>query len=101
MTNIDFTPTAFTVKDPGNGQQRRYEAALHPQAVADAARVFTQFADLYPSLAALVVPDHFVQLYCQAKDSASWSGSYGVSYERQQGIFLSLVEEAVRRNRLS
>ena len=99
--DIDFSPTAFTVKDPGNGKERRYEAALHPQAVADGARVFTHFAGLYPSLAALVVPDHFVQLYCQAKDSASWSGSYGVSYERQQGIFLSLVETAVTQNRFS
>ena len=99
--DIDFTPTAFTVKDPGNGKERRYEATLHPQAVADAARVFTHFAGLYPGLTALVVPDHFVQLYCQAKDNASWSGSYGVSYERQQGIFLSLVETAVTQNRFS
>jgi len=27
--DIDFTPTAFTVKDPGNGKERRYEATHH------------------------------------------------------------------------
>ena len=99
--DIDFSPTAFTVKDPGNGKDRRYEAVTHPRSVADGARVFTQFAEKYPSLAALVVPDHFIQLFCQAQDSASWSGGYGVSYERQQGIFLSLVETAVTQNRFN
>ena len=101
MTNIDFTPTAFTVKDPGNGKERRYEAVTHPRSVADAARVFTQFTELYPNLAAGVVPDHFIQLFCRAQDSASWSGGYGVSYEQQLGIFLNLAEEAAKRNRFS
>jgi hypothetical protein len=101
MSNIDFTPTAFTVKDPGNGKERRYEAVHYPQAVGDAARVFTHFADLYPSLAALVVADHFIQLYCQAKDNASWSGGYGVSYETQQGIFLSLAEKGLGQARFN
>ena len=101
MSNIDFTPTAFTVKDPGNGKERRYEASHHPQMVADAQRVFTLFADSYPTLAGQVVPDHFVQLFCQAQDSASWSGSYGVSFERQQFILLTLLESAAKQNRFS
>ena len=101
MSNIDFTPTAFTVKDPGNGKERRYEAVHYPRAVADAQRVFAQLAEAYPTLAASVVPDHFIQLFCRAQDSASWSGGYGVSYETQQGIFLGLAEEAANRNRFS
>ena len=101
MANIDFSPTAFTVKDPGNGKERRYEAVTHPRAVTDAARVFTQFAEIYPTLAATVVPDHFIQLYCRAQDNASWSGGYGVSFEQQQFILLTLLEEAAKRNRFS
>ena len=101
MANIDFSPTAFTVKDPGNGKDRRYEAVTHPRAVADAARVFTQFTEHYPTLAATVVPDHFIQLYCRAQDNASWSGGYGVSFEQQQFILLTLLEEAAKRNRFS
>ena len=49
MSNIDFTPTAFTVSDPGNGKERRYEEGTHPRSVADAQRVYTQFADHYPT----------------------------------------------------
>jgi hypothetical protein len=101
MSTIDFAPTAFTVSDPGNGKERRYEATHYPQRVADAQRVFTQFADSYPTLVATVVPDHFVQLFCQAQDSASWSGSYGVSFERQQAIFLTLLETAAKQNRFN
>jgi len=101
MSTINFAPTAYTVKDPGNGKERRYEAAHYPQRVADAQRVFAQFADYYPTLAGTVVPDHFVQLFCRAQDNASWSGGYGVSYETQQGIFLNLAEEAAKRNRFS
>lgn len=99
--DIDFSPTAFTVKDPGNGKERRYDAATSPRMVTDAARVFTQFADMYPALAAQVVPDHFIQLYCQSQDNASWSGGYGVTYERQQFILLGLLETAAKHNRFS
>ena len=101
MSNIDFTPTAYTVKDPGNGKDRRYEAVQHPRMVADAQRAFIQLAEEYPDLVKMVVPDHFIQLFCRAQDSASWSGGYGVSYETQQGIFLGLAEEAANRNRFS
>ena len=101
MSNIDFSPTAFTVKDPGNGKDRRYEAVTHPRAVADAARVFTQLAEAYPNLAATVVPDHFIQLFCRSQDNASWSGGYGVTYEQQLGIFLGLAEKAAKGNQFS
>jgi len=101
MSNIDFSPTAFTVKDPGNGKDRRYEAVTHPRSVADAARVFAQLAEAYPNLAATVVPDHFVQLFCRSQDSASWSGGWGVTYEQQLGIFLGLAEKAATQNRFS
>ena len=101
MSTIDFAPTAFTVKDPGNDKDRRYEAVHYPQRVADAQRVFTQFAEYYPTLAATVVPDHFIQLFCQAQDNASWSGDYGVSFERQQFILLTLLEDAAKQNRFN
>ena len=101
MSTINFTPTAYTVKDPGNGKERRYEATHYPQRVADAQRVFTQFADYYPTLAGTVVPDHFIQLFCQEQDASSWSGIYGVSFERQQFILLTLLEEAAKQNRFS
>jgi hypothetical protein len=52
-------------------------------------------------LSALVVPDHFVQLFCKAQDNASWSGGYGVSYETQQGIFLSLAEKGLGQARFN
>ena len=101
MSNIDFSPTAFTVKDPGNGKERRYEAALHPTSVADAQRAFIQFADNYPTLAGQVVPDHFVQLYCRAQDNASWGGSYGVSTAQLMFIILTLLEEAAKQKQFS
>ena len=99
--DIDFSPTAFTVKSPGNGQERRYEATTHPTMTAEAQRAFTLIAADWPALARTVVPDHFVQLFCQAEDAASWSGSFGVSIERQREIFLDLLETATRQNRFS
>jgi len=99
--DIDFTPTAFTVKNPGNGKDRRYDAATNPRMVTDAARVFTQFAEHYPTLAAQVVPDHFIQLHCRAQDNASWSGDYGVNTEQSRMIFLNLLEEAAKQKQFS
>ena len=101
MSNIDFSPTAFTVKDPGNGKDRRYEAVTHPRSVADAAREFSRLAEEYPVLVKLVVPDHFIQLYCQTQDNNSWSGDYGVSTGEARMIFLNLLEAAVKGNQFS
>ena len=101
MNNIDFTPTAFTVKDPGNGKDRRYEPAQHPRMVADAQRAFIQLAEEYPGLVKMVVPDHFIQLHCRAQDNASWSGGYGVTSGDARMVFLNLLEESAKQNRFS
>ena len=101
MSNIDFTPTAFTVKDPGNGKDRRYEPAQHPRMVADAQRAFIQLAEEYPDLVKMVVPDHFIQLHCRAQDNASWSGGYGVTSGDARLVFLNLLEEAAKQSRFS
>ena len=101
MNNIDFTPTAFTVKDPGNGKDRRYEAVTHPRMVADAAREFGRLAEEYPALVKLVVPDHFIQVHCQTQDNASWSGSYGVSSDQGRMILLNLLEKVANQNRFN
>ena len=101
MNNIDFTPTAFTVKDPGNGKDRRYEPAQHPRMVADAHRAFIQIAEEYPDLVKLVVPDHFIQVHCQTQDNNSWSGGYGVNTEQSRMIFLNLLEKVANQNRFS
>ena len=101
MSNIDFSPTAFTVKDPGNGKDRRYEAVTHPRSVSDAAREFSRIAEEYPTLVKLVVPDHFIQLHCQTQDNNSWSGGYGVNTEQSRMIFLNLLEKVANQNRFS
>ena len=99
--DIDFSPTAFTVKDPGNGKDRRYEAVTHPRMVADAAREFGRLAEEYPTLVKLVVPDHFIQVHCQTQDNNSWSGGYGVSSDQARMIFLNLLETAATQNRFN
>jgi hypothetical protein len=48
----------------------------------------------YPHLAVKVVPDHFVQEYCAADDSGSWSGFGGVDDDAVLEIFLGLLETA-------
>ena len=101
MSNIDFSPTAYTVKDPGNGKDRRYEAVQHPRMVADAHRAFIQIAEEYPDLVKLVVPDHFIQVHCQTQDNNSWSGGYGVNTEQSRMIFLNLLEKVANQNRFS
>ena len=101
MSNIDFSPTAYTVKDPGNGKDRRYEVVQHPRMVADAQRAFIQLAEEYPDLVKMVVPDHFIQLHCQTQDNNSWSGGYGVNTEQSRMIFLNLLEEAAKQSRFS
>jgi hypothetical protein len=96
---IDFTPTAFTVKDPGNGNARRYDHDT--QVAADARQAFKRAIEEWPALAALVVPDHYVQTYCRAADNASWSGHGMVSRERERTILLDLLEREVIGRRFS
>jgi hypothetical protein len=96
---IDFTPTAFTVKDPGNGSTRRYDHDT--QVAADARQAFKRAMEEWPTLVALVVPDHYVQTYCRAADNASWSGVGMVSRERERTILLDLLEREVIGRRFS
>ncbi len=88
MSTIDFTPTAYTVKDPGNGQLRRYEGDHWEFDISQAKSVFEDFAGMYPTLAALIVPDHFIQEFCRSCDSASWSDT---SFSTL-AVFLQLAE---------
>jgi hypothetical protein len=91
---IDFTPTAYTVESPEDGAQVRYEGAHHEGSIKDAKSRFRGLAKAYPHLAAKVVPDHFVQEYCAADDSGSWSGFGGVGDDAVLEIFLGLLETA-------
>jgi hypothetical protein len=94
MSNIDFTPTAYTVKSPGNGQLRRYEGDDWKNAVANAKVELAQLTNEYPNLARFVVPDHFVQEYCRDYDSNLYSGGrgFGVSGDR---AFFRLAEKGL------
>ena len=87
MSTIDFTPTAYTVKSPGNGQERRYEGDHWLFDISRAKSSFEVFSLDYPALAALIVPDHFVQEYCRGCDNAAWSGS---SYTDAKEVFLQI-----------
>jgi len=100
MNTIDFSPTAYTVKHPGNGREIRYEATMYPQMVGAAARVYTQLVDQYPNLAQFVVPDHFVQEYCRAYESGLYGGSRGFSVD-DLSPFLRLAEVGARQAKFS
>lgn len=89
---IDFTPTAYTVKSPGNGQQTRYEGGGWKYDIETARKAFERFAMVYPNMARLVVPDHYIQEYCRECDSASWSGSH---FSDKGTVFMQLVEKAL------
>ena len=92
MKNIDFTPTAYTVRSPGDGSQVRYEGEQWDWDIRRAKSIYEEFATDYPALAALVVPDHFVQEYCRGCDSASWSGS---TFREWNEVFLELANRAI------
>jgi hypothetical protein len=87
MSNIDFTPTAYTVKSPGNGQPRRYEGDDWKNAVANAKVELAQLTNEYPNLARFVVPDHFVQEYCRDYDSNLYSGGRGFGVNGDRAFF--------------
>ena len=55
MSTIDFTPTAYTVKSPGNGKELRYEGENWKNAIVDAAETDTVFLNRFsrPALRAL------------------------------------------------
>jgi hypothetical protein len=97
--NIDFTPTAYTVTNPGNGQQVRYDTSLWPGVVAAAQEEFYAWSKAFPSLAQFIVPDYFVQEFCRAYDS-SLHGGYG-GRVNADGIFLKLAEAGARQARFN
>lgn len=88
MSTIDFSPTAYTVKSPGNGKELRYEGDHWEWDIKRAKGLFEDLEGEYPALAKFVVPDHFVQEYCRGCDSASWSGS---SFNGSLEVFLRLA----------
>ena len=98
MSTIDFTPTAYTVRSPGDGSQVRYEGEQWDWDIRRAKSIYEELVTDYPALAALVVPDHFVQEYCRGCDSASWSGS---TFREWNEVFLELVNRGVKQTRFS
>jgi hypothetical protein len=94
MNTENFTTTAYTVRDPGNGKPRRYEGEGCKHNIKRAEEMWTKIAEAYPTLTRAIVPDHFVQEYCQRCDSASWSGAYGPSESAPAEIMLKLLERS-------
>lgn len=94
---IDFTPTAYTVKDPGNGEQRRYtEDERSSYAIETARRHFIELTEEYPALARFVVPDHYVQEYCRAYDNNLYGGGGGYGVDRLRP-FLRLADRGAEQ----
>lgn len=93
-------PTAYTVKDPGNGKPRRYKGNDLNGVVDSAKQVWEKLVSAYPALTSAVVPDHFIQEYCQRWDSALWSGGYPGD-EMPASVMLKLLEVAAGRGDLN
>jgi len=87
MSNIDFTPTAYTVTTPGNGERGRYEGENWKYAIEGAKRELDRLVETYPNLARLVVPDHFVQEYCRVYDRNLWGGGRGFGVHGDRAFF--------------
>lgn len=87
MSNIDFSPTAYTVTKPGKGEQGRYTEEQYPYAFKDAIRYYTELAEYYPNLARFVVPDHYIQEFCLEYERGLWSGSRGFGTDRYTPFF--------------
>lgn len=100
MDSIDFTPTTYTVKSPGNGKTRRYEGEYWEQAITDAKVELAQLINEYPNLARFVVPDHFVQEYCRDYDSNLYGGGRGFGVSGK-GAFFRLAEKGLGAARFS
>lgn len=61
--------TAYTVRDPGNGERRRYGGEHWLLEISRAERVWSDLVESYPHLTKAIVPDHFVQEYCTVATS--------------------------------
>ena len=97
MSTENFTPTAYTVRDPGNGKERRYEGDHWLLTISRAEQALRELVESYPTLTTAIVPDHFVQEYCRRCDSASWSGSYGPGDGAPAEIMLKLLERSAKQ----
>jgi len=98
MTNIDFTPTAYTVKNPADGKPCRYDGNDFRQ--ADGEQEYRRMTESYPNMARFVVPDHFVQEYCRSFDASCWSGSGGRNVDSVR-IFTRLAETGLGQAKFS
>ena len=98
MSNIDFAPTAYTVKNPGNGKPHRYND--NDGYTEDAKRELERLVEVYPNAARFVVGDHFVQEYCRAYDASCWSGSGGYGLDTTR-VFFKLVETGLGQAKFS
>ena len=101
MSTADFTPTAYTVRNPGNGKPCRYEGDDWSRTISRAEQMWSVLMEAYPSLTKAIVPDHFIQEYCRCCDAASWSGSYGPGDGAPVEIILKLLEGAACRGDLN
>ena len=78
--------SAYMVKDPGNGQMRRYN-------VSDYARgSWIALASKWPHLATSDLKDAFEQEYECCSDACSWSGTY-IKFSDTLEILLDLTEK--------
>ena len=98
MSNIDFAPTAYTVKNPGNGKPCRYDG--NDYRPADGKQEYRRLTETYPNMARFVVPDHFVQEYCRAFDASCWSGGGGMGVDTVR-IFTQLAETGLGQAKFS
>lgn len=97
--NIDFTPTAYTVKSPADGMPRRYEYGTNAgwlTTIETARRHFIELAGEYPNLARFVVPDHYVQEVCRLYDCNLYGGGGGYRVDRFTPFF-RLAETGLSR----
>ncbi len=85
--DIDFTPTAYTVTTPGNGERGRYEGENWKYAIGHGQAEFARLSEAYPNMARLVVPDHFIQEYCREYDRNLWSGGRGFGVHGDRAFF--------------
>ncbi len=78
--------SAYMVKDPGNGQMRRYNVSDY------ARRSWASLASKWPHLATSDLMDAFEQEYERTNDACSWSGSY-IKSSHTLEILLDLTEK--------
>ena len=68
---------SYKVKDPGNGQWRRYDVSDYARTALDTVRKD------YPDICEGIDTDRFYQDYEQARDNALYGGRWNVSAEER------------------